>query len=90
MSNERVIGIGFNLGDPAPTVMLKGSGEQVAPILSAARAAGDIPIVRDAALAEQLYRVPIDAPIGRDLFPVMAVLLAQVLDLDQATEESSR
>jgi hypothetical protein len=42
--------------------------------------------------AEELYCVPIDAPIGRELFPVMAVLLAQVLDLDQltATEESSR
>lgn len=89
MSNDRVIGIGYDLQDTAPTVMLKGSGEQVAPLLSAARAA-DIPIVRDAALAEQLYRVPIDAPIGRELFPVMAVLLAQVLDLDQATEDSSR
>ena len=89
MSNDRVIGIGYDLQDPAPTVLLKGSGEQVASLLSAARAA-DIPIVRDAALAEQLYRVPIDAPIGRELFPVMAVLLAQVLDLDQATEESSR
>ena len=89
MSNDRVIGIGYDLQDPAPTVLLKGSGEQVAPLLSAARAA-DIPIVRDAALAEQLYRVPIDAPIGRELFPVMAVLLAQVLDLDQATEDSSR
>lgn len=96
MRNDRVIGIGFNPEDPAPTVMLKGSGEQVAPLLSAARAA-DIPIVRDAALTDQLYRVPIDAPIGREpgrpmgqLFPVMAVLLAQVLYLDQATEESSR
>lgn len=95
MSNDRVIA--FKGQDPAPTVMLKASGEHVAPILSAARAAGDIPIVHDAALAEELYRVPIDAPIGREpgmgqLFPVMAVLLAQVLDLDQltATEESSR
>ena len=91
MSQDRVIGIGFNLEDPAPTVMLKGSGEQVDPILSAARGA-NIPIVHNAGLAEQLYRVPIDAPIGRELFPVMAVLLAQVLDLDQltATEDSSR
>jgi len=53
--------------------------------------------LQDTALAEQLDRVPIDAPIKREpgrpmgqLFPVMAVLLAQVLDLDQATEESSR
>ena len=54
------------------------------------------PIAHDAALAERLYRVPIEAPIGREpgrpmgqLFPVMAVLLAQVLDLDQTTKESS-
>lgn len=42
--------------------------------------------------AEQLYRVPIDAPIRPmgQLFPVMAVLLAQVLDLDQTTKESTR
>jgi hypothetical protein len=45
----------------------------------------DIPIARTPALAEQL-----DPPSGRDLFPVMAVLLAQVLDLDQTTKESSR
>jgi type III secretory pathway component EscU len=81
MSN-RVIGIGFNPGDPAPTVIFKAAGEQVHPVLTAAR---DIPVVRNPALAEQLYRVPIDAPIGRELFPVMAVLLAQVLDLDQPT-----
>lgn len=44
-------------------------------------------------LAEQLYRAPVEAPVGREpgsqLFPVMAVLLAQVLDLDQSTKESS-
>ena len=49
------------------------------------------------AVAEQPYPVPMDAPIvGQpggpmgQLFPVMAVLLAQVLYLDQASEESSR
>jgi hypothetical protein len=45
-------------------------------------------------LTEQLYRAPVEAPVGREpgnqLFPVMAVLLAQVLDLDQTTKESSR
>jgi hypothetical protein len=40
----------------------------------------DIPIVRDA---------PTDTPVGQELFPVMAVLLAQVLDLDHSTKESS-
>jgi flagellar biosynthesis protein FlhB len=91
-TRNRVIGIRFNPDDPAPTIVLKAAGEQADPVLAAAHAAHDIPIVRDAALAEQLYRVPIDAPIGRELFPVMAVLLAQVLDLDQLTssKESSQ
>jgi type III secretion system FlhB-like substrate exporter len=87
-TRNRVIGVRFNPDDPAPTIVLKAAGEQADPVLAAAR---DIPIVRDAALAEQLYRVPIDAPIGCELFPVMAVLLAQVLDLDQLTSsEESR
>ena len=41
-------------------------------------------------LAEQLERAPVEAPVTRELFPVMAVLLAQVLDLDQTTKEPSR
>jgi hypothetical protein len=45
----------------------------------------DIPIERDPALAEHP-----DPPSSLELFPVMAVLLAQVLDLDQATKEFSR
>jgi type III secretion system FlhB-like substrate exporter len=91
MTRNRVIGIGYDPEGLAPTIVMKGSGEQVDPILAAATAA-DIPVVRDATLADQLYRVPIDAPIGRELFPVMAVLLAQVLDLDHVTHsgESSR
>jgi hypothetical protein len=40
----------------------------------------DMPLTRDATT---------DSPVGQELFPVMAVLLAQVLDLDQSTKESS-
>jgi type III secretion system FlhB-like substrate exporter len=89
---KRVIGIGYKTEDAAPNVVLKASGEQADAVLSAARGASFIPVVHDPALADQLYRVPIDAPIGRDLFPVMAVLLAQVLDIDQLSTkgESSR
>jgi hypothetical protein len=46
---------------------------------------------------QPLYGAPVEAPVGRQpgspvgqLFPVMAVLLAQVLDLDQTTKESPR
>jgi hypothetical protein len=50
----------------------------------------DIPHVLDSRLPDEPYRVPVDAPGGRELFPVMAVLLAQVLQLDhQAREENA-
>jgi type III secretion system FlhB-like substrate exporter len=85
MGPRRIIGISFKPSEGLPSVLLKAAGDNVAPILAAARAHGEIPIHQDAALAESLYRVPIEAPIGRELFPVMAVILAQVLDLDQRT-----
>jgi hypothetical protein len=50
----------------------------------------DIPREIDPPPAEPLLGTATDAPGGRELFPVMAVLLAQVLDLDLATKESSR
>jgi flagellar biosynthesis protein FlhB len=90
MDHQRVIGISYSAEDSVPTVVLKGIGDQVNPILNAARRTGETPIVHNASLANQLYQVPIDAPIGRELFPAMAVLLAQVLDLDQLTATEGR
>jgi len=83
MSTRRVVGVSYSLDDPAPTVVVKGSGAEAQAILASARADGDTVIVKDAALTDRLYRVPIDAPIGRELFPVMAVLLAHVLQVDR-------
>lgn len=80
---QRVVGVSYELGELAPTVVLKGAGEVADAVLARARQSGDGPlVVRDAGLVEQLYRIPIDAPIGRELFPVMATLLAHVVQLD--------
>ncbi len=43
--------------------------------------------VGDVAPMDQADQVPGEAPAGVDLFPVMAVLLAQVLDLDQQADK---
>jgi len=42
----------------------------------------DVPIVQDTAV-NQLYRVPADDSIGKDLFAVMAGILAHVLIIDK-------
>jgi type III secretion system FlhB-like substrate exporter len=87
MSTKRVVGVNCDLEQPAPVVVVKGAGAEADAILAQARAA-DMPVFKDPALVEQLYRVPIDAAVGRELFAVMASLLAHVLTLDRERQES--
>jgi len=50
----------------------------------------DLPIVRDPELVAQLYRVPVDGAIGRDLFPIMAALLVHVLHIDGKRQQAAK
>ena len=90
MVDKRVVGVRYAPGDAAPTVVLKGTDTIADAILQQAGQRENLPIVRDAALVEQLYRVPIDHVIDRALFPVMAALLAHILHIDRNREESRR
>jgi type III secretion system FlhB-like substrate exporter len=72
--------------DAVPTVILKGAGVEAHEILARARQLGGVPIVKDPQLVRELYRLPLDAPIGRELFPVMAAVLAHVVRLDRLQE----
>ena len=86
---QRVVGVSYELGELAPTVVLKGAGVGAEAVLAAARRESEPPpVVRDAALVDQLYRIPIDAPVGRELFPVLATLLAHVIQLDRHQQDS--
>ena len=85
---QRVVGISYELGDLAPIVVLKSAGCGAQAVLDAARRSSDAPpVVRDAALVDQLYRIPIDASVGRELFPVLATLLAHVVQLDRHMQD---
>jgi type III secretion system FlhB-like substrate exporter len=55
----------------------------------AARDQEDLPVAHDTTMVNQLYRLPIDTALGKELFPVMAVLLAHVLRVDRKTKEES-
>jgi flagellar biosynthesis protein len=84
---DRVVGMSFDpTTDAVPTVILKGAGVEAHEILARARQLGDVPIVKDPQLVRELYRLPLDAPIGRELFPVMAAVLAHVVRLDRLQE----
>lgn len=83
MVGKRVVGVRYAPGDTAPTVVLKGTDATADVILRKAEHHEGLPVVRDATLVEQLYRVPIDRAIDRELFPVMAALLAHMLHIDR-------
>jgi type III secretion system FlhB-like substrate exporter len=84
----RVVGVSYELGAVAPTVVLKSSGVGAEAVLDAARRGAEPPpVVRDAALVQQLYRIPMDGEVGRELFPVMATLLAHVICLDRQLDD---
>jgi flagellar biosynthesis protein len=86
----RVVGVSYELGDLAPTVVLKSAGAGAQSVLDDARRLPDgPPVVRDAALVDQLYRIPVDGDVGRELFPVMATLLAHVIRLDRHLDEQN-
>ncbi len=90
MSRKRVVGVSYTEGGQAPVVVVKGAGEAAEAVLNQAREQNDLSIVRDPELVAQLYRVPVDSAIGRDLFPVMAALLAHVLLVDKNRQESAK
>jgi type III secretion system FlhB-like substrate exporter len=89
MTAKRVVGVSYEGDGHAPVVVVKGAHEAADVILDAA-ARTEIPVVKNAALAEELYRTPIDGPVDRSLFPVMAMLLAHVVAVDRDFGEDER
>ena len=80
---QKVVGLSVDVESGAvPTIALKSAGADAAAIVEAAQKRGDVPIVKAPALVQALYRVPMDAPVSRELFPVMAALIAHVLSID--------
>jgi type III secretion system FlhB-like substrate exporter len=86
---NRVVGLSCDLDEAAPTVILKGAGAEAQEILDRARQLADVPIVKDPELVRELYRLPLDAPIGRELFPVMAAVLADIIRTDRSWADAA-
>lgn len=67
--------------DYAPQVTAAGKGFVAEKIIDAARSAG-VPVYRDEALAETLTRLQIGEMIPRELYEVVAEVLAFVVGID--------
>jgi len=87
---KKVVGLKYEPGEGVPQVIVKGSGAAADELLRRREALGGPPLVQDGVLAEQLYRLPIEAPIGPELFELVAALLAHVFSLEQQVSEGAR
>lgn len=81
--DKRVIGLQYEAGKGLPRVILKGSGKLAEKILERSKEKDGPPVVKDKKLMQQLYRLPIDAEIGPELYEVVAVLLVHVFAIEE-------
>jgi flagellar biosynthesis protein len=80
---KRVVGLQYEPGQGLPQVILKGSGKIAEEIVRRGDRGSGPTVVQDAGLVDQLYRLPIDARIGPELFHLVAALLAHVFTIEQ-------
>jgi type III secretion system FlhB-like substrate exporter len=81
--HSKVVGLKYEQGAGLPQVIVKGSGKMAEAILSRRDPVNGPVVVKDAQLLEQLYRLPMDAQIGPELFHLVAALLAHVFAVEQ-------
>lgn len=79
---RRVVGLSYEPDKGLPQVILKGSGPLAEEILKRRGPRVGVQVVRNEALLQSLYRLPLDAQIGPELFHVVAVILAHVFALE--------
>ena len=80
---KQVVGLKYDIGDGLPQVVLKGSGKIAEEILRTRSLVNGPAVIENAELAQQLYRLPIDAEIGPELFHLVATLLAHVFAVEE-------
>lgn len=82
-----MVGLAYDDEYGLPVVLLKAAGPVTDELLAQTLHDTGPRVVRDAALLDQLYRLPVDAAIDPSLFQVVAVLLAHVLAVNERMRE---
>ena len=86
----RVVGLAYHAEEGPPRVILKASGPLAEQVLAARDPLRGPQVVRNEALLQSLYRLPLDSSIGPELFHVVAAILAHVFAVDAARKEAPR
>jgi len=87
---RRVVGLVYRAEEGPPRVILKAAGELAEQVLAARDPWRGPRVVRNEALLQSLYRLPLDSQIGPELFYVVAAILAHVFAVDAARREPHR
>ncbi len=77
-----MVGLRYVPEEGLPQVILKGSGPLAEALLKRRDRHVGPQIVRNEALLQSLYRLPLDSAIGPDMFRIVAVILAHVFALE--------
>jgi flagellar biosynthesis protein len=81
---RRVVGLKYTPQEGPPKVILKGAGKTAQEVVDRAGQLAEHKIVKDPELLDQLFRLPVDAPIDAALFQVVAALLVHIYAMDEA------
>jgi len=79
---QKAVAIQYDPEQAAPKIMAKGAG-LVAERIMARGVDADVPLHKDAALAEELTRIDLGAQIPPELYEVVAQVLIFISDLDR-------
>lgn len=84
---QRVVGIRYEPEEGAPKVILKGAGALAEEILRTRHPVTGPQVVKNPELLEKLYRLPVDAQIGPELYHLVAIVLAHVFSVEAKARE---
>ena len=87
---RRVVGLAYRVDEGPPRVILKAAGPLAEQVLAARDPWRGPRVVRNEALLQSLYRLPLDSSIGPELFFVVAAILAHVFAVDAARREPQK
>lgn len=85
--SRRLVGLSYKPEDGLPIVVLKAAGPRVDELVGKTLNVSGPRLVRDAALLDKLYRLPVDAAIDPSLFQLVANLLIHVFAMNEKLKE---
>jgi flagellar biosynthesis protein len=79
---RKAVALRYDPGQGLPQLVFKGVGPLADEAIRRSVQGRGPALVKDADLVDRLYRLPIDAPIGPDLYRAVAVVMAHVLAIE--------